>query len=291
MKSPRKVKISTFGSQLTSAISVALVLLLLGVMAMAMVTSHRLADDIRSNVAIIIKMMPGATDNETLRIQKLIGSQPAVSSVKYSSPDSILAEESRLMGENLADILDTNPFGGEFEANIRPDFVSSDSIEALASIISCDSAVDEVVTETEVVDSINSVLGRISAVLLIMAIALLVISFVLINNTVSLAVYSRRFIIHTMKLVGATGSFIRKPFLITGFITGIVAAAISIACVAGIRTYAATFDPIVDTILDWTSMIWIFAALLAAGPAICLTASAIATNRYLRAGYDNLFKN
>lgn len=290
MKTPRKAKISTFGSQITSAISVALVLVLLGVMTMALVTSHRLADDIRRNMGVVVKMMPGAPDYEVRRIQNLIAEQPGVASAGYTSPEKILSDESELMGEDIRALLDQNPFGGEFEVKLMPEYVNTDSIEAFATAIDADPVVDDVVSETEVVDSINSVLGSFSAILLVVAIALLVISFVLINNTVSLAVYSRRFIIHTMKLVGATWAFIRRPFLKAGLTTGIAAALLAIVCVAAIRWYAATFDPMVDDLLGWPTMAWIFAAMLVAGPIVCLAASAIATNRYLRSSYDDMFK-
>ncbi len=112
----------------------------------------------------------------------------------------------------------------------------------------------------------------------------------LINNTVSLAIYSRRFIIHTMKLVGATGAFIRRPFLIAGLATGATAAAIAIAVLAAIRAYSTSFDAALDSALPWPSMGWIFAGVLACGLLICLIASIIATNRYLRADYDEMFK-
>lgn len=290
MKNPRKVKISTFGSQITSAISVALVLVVLGAMAMGMVVSHRLARDIRSQIGLVVKVMPGATDAETDRVQKLLSSRRGIEKVSYSSPEKILADESEIIGENITEILDQNPFGGEFEAKLAPEYVDRDSIEAIMKSIEGDPAVDEIVSQTEVVDSINKVLGRVSLLLLIVAGALLVISFVLINNTVSVAVYSRRFIIHTMKLVGATGSFIRRPFLIAGLVTGLVASAGAIACVGCLRVYGATFDPIVEELLDWESMAWIFAGIILAGPGICVAASALATNRYLRLGYDDMFK-
>ena len=291
MKNPQKVKVSTFGSQVTSAISVALVLLLLGLMSMALITSRRLANEIRSNVGIVVKMIPGAGGDEVARVGALINSQPGVASVEYTSPEKILAEESEISGEDLAMILDHNPFGGEYEVGVAPEWVNSDSIALLAIIIAEDPSVDEIVTQTEVVDSINSVMGRVSWVLLAAAVALLLISFVLINNTVSLAVYSRRFIIHTMKLVGATGSFIRRPFLMAGALTGLAASAVAIAAIAGIRAYAATVDPIVDELLGWPTMAVVFAGMLVAGPLICTCASAIATTRYLRSDYDDMFKS
>lgn len=290
MNKPRKEKISTFGSQITSAISVALVLVLIGAMAMTMVLSHRLAEDIRKNIDIVVKVLPGATDEEIARVQQLVSDQPGIGNVTYSSPEKILEEESQLVGEDISAILDQNPFGGEFEASLLPSHAFADSIDRISAAIAVDPAVDEVVSQTEVVNNINSFLGRVSVVLLVVAIALLIVSFALINNTVSLAVYSRRFIIYTMKLVGATGAFIRKPFLLAGLVTGLVAAAAAIGCVAAIRVYAASVDSSVDSLLGWDAMAWIFALLLVAGPLICIAASAIATNRYLRADYDKMFR-
>lgn len=290
MKKNPKAKISSFGSQITSAISVALVLLLVGLMAMAMITSHRLADDIRSNVGIIVKMLPGAADAEIERVQRRISGCEGIAVATYSSPEKILADESELMGEDLSAMLDQNPFGGEFEVKVVPAYANNDSIAKITAIVGEDPSVDEIVTESEVVDSINSVLGRFSLAMSIIAAALLIISFVLINNTVSIAVYSRRFIIHTMKLVGATGAFIRRPFLIAGIVTGVASALIAIAAVAGIRAYAATFDATIDSLIGWGTMSWIFGGMLIAGPGICVAASAIATNRYLRADYDEMFK-
>lgn len=290
MKEKKKAKISTLGSQITSAVSVAMVLTLLGLMAMAMITSSSLADDIRRNIGVVVKVLPGARDVEVARVQRLIERQTGVAQTAYSGAEKILAEESALMGEDLAEMLDENPFGGEFEVSLLPAYANSDSIAAIVAAVSEDPTVDEIVTEAEVVDSINAVLNRLSWILLIAAAVLLVISFVLINNTVSLAVYSRRFVIHTMKLVGATGAFIRRPFLVAALLTGLVAAAVAIAAVGGVRAWAASFDPMVEELIGWGAMAWIFLGVLLAGPAICMIASAMATNRYLRASYDDMFK-
>lgn len=290
MKDRRLAKISTFGSQITSVISVALVLLILGILAMALQASRSLSDDIRSNMGFVVKLTPSATDADINRIKSLVSATPSVASFIFSSPESILAEESKLMGEDYAALLDENPFGAEFEIRMKADYASGDSIAAVSARLAADTAVAETVTESAVVDSVNSVLRRLSVILLSIAAALLVISFVLINNTVSLAVYSRRFIIHTMKLVGATGGFIRRPFVLAGVATGAIAAAIAIVLLIGIRAYASTFDPAVDRALPWQSMAIIFVGVTVTGLLICTCASAIATNRYLRTDYDDMFK-
>ena len=287
----RLAKISTLGSRLTSIISVTLVLLILGILAMTLEASHRLSDDIRSNIGFIVRLSPTASGDDINRVKQLISSTQGISGYVFSSSEDILAQESHLMGEDVGEMLQgENPFGAEFDVKVKSDYATVDSIAGLSRIVSADSSVEEIVTETAVVDSVNSVLHRLSIVLLAIAAALLIVSFVLINNTVSLAVYSRRFIIHTMKLVGATGGFIRRPFVLSGIAIGAIAAAVAILLLGGLRAYAATFDPVIETLLGWNDMILIFVAVAVAGILICALASTIATNRYLRADYDEMFK-
>lgn len=289
MTKRRSARISTLGSRLTSVISVALVLLVLGALAMVLAASRSIGEQVRANMGFIVKMEPGASDACVADIKKRIISAPFVERFVFASPDDIMAEESEAMGENLAELVDDNPYGAEFDIKVKPQWAEGDSINILAARLELLDGVEHVVTETAVVDSVNSVLRRLGWALMAMAAALLVISFVLINNTVSLAVYSRRFIIHTMKLVGATGAYIRRPFLAAGAVTGVVAAAIAIALLSGLRAYVASLDPVAAALVTWQLMAWIFAGLLVAGVLICTLASMFATNRYLRASYDEMF--
>ncbi len=289
MAKKRSARISTLGSRLTSVISVSLVLVVLGLLAMVLAASRSIGEQVRANMGFIVKMEPGATDAAVISIKKRVVGAPYVERFVFSSPDDIMAEESEAMGENLAELIDENPYGAEFDIKVRPGWASGDSINALAARIEMIDGVEQVVTETAVVDSVNSVLRRLSWVLLAIAAALLIISFVLINNTVSLAVYSRRFIIHTMKLVGATGAYIRRPFVRAGAVTGTVSAVIAIAATSALRAYIPSLDPAAANLVPWPVMAWISAALLLIGLLICTIASMIATNRYLRAGYDEMF--
>ncbi len=190
MTKRHSARISTFGSQITSVISVALVLLILGILAMTLEASRSLSDDIRRNIGFVVKLSPSASADDVNRVKHLVSASPAIDSYVFASPDNILAEESRLMGEDLGEMLDENPFGAEFDVRLKPRYACGDSIAAISAVIAADDAVDEIVTETAVVDSINSVIRRLTAILLAIAAALLIISFVLINNTVSLAIYS-----------------------------------------------------------------------------------------------------
>lgn len=282
-------RISTLGSRLTSIVSVTLVLIILGILGMTLRASSALSDNIRSNIGFVVKLSREASDIEAGTLRRQISEARFTESLVYSSAEAILAEESELMGTPLDSLLEENPFGAEIEVKVKPAYACTDSITAIAAAMETVPTIDEVVTQATVVDSVNSFLNRLSVVLLAIAAALLVISFVLINNTVSLAVYSRRFIIHTMKLVGATGAFIRRPFLLAGAGTGAIAGVAAAAILAGIRAYGATFDPIVDVLLPWWTMAWLLAAVIVAGVVICVLASVFATNRYLRADYDEMF--
>lgn len=288
---PRKpsARISTFGSRLTSIVSVTLVLLILGILAMTLKASGALGDNIRRNIGFIVKIDREAPDTEISRLKRELSAARFTQSIAFTPADEILRQESELMGQPLDSLLDENPFSPEFDIRVNPVYANSDSIAAIAARMQAVPSIDEVVTEEKIVDNINSGLSRLSIVLIAIALALLVISFVLINNTVSLAVYSRRFIIHTMKLVGATGAFIRRPFLLAGVSTGAIAGVAACAVIAGIRAYGSGLDPLFDELLPWASMWWIFLAIPLTGICICEVASFFATNRYLRADYDEMF--
>lgn len=284
-----KTRISTFGSQLTSIVSVTLVLLILGMLAMTLKASGALGENIRRNIGFIVKIDREASETEITRLKRELATARFTESIAFMPADEILRQESEYMGQPLDSLLDENPFGAELDIKVKPLYANSDSIMAIAGRMELVPSIDEVVTETTIVDDINSVLSRLTIILVAIALALLVISFVLINNTVSLAVYSRRFIIHTMKLVGATGAFIRRPFLVAGLLTGLVSAVMACGILAAVKAYGATIDPLLGLLVPWSAMWWIFAIVVVLGLIICLLASALATNRYLRAGYDEMF--
>lgn len=285
----RSARISTLGSRLTSVISVTLVLIILGALAITLVAARSLSRQVKSNMGFILKMEAESPVPAIDALKRKIAAEPYVDRFVYSSPDAILAEESEAMGENLAELIDRNPYGAEFDVKVRPQWADADSISALAARLELMDGVEEVVTETAVITSVNYILHRLSWCLLAVAAALLVISFVLINNTVSLAVYSRRFIIYTMRLVGATGAYIRAPFMRAGAWTGLVAGLIAAGLLSLLLVYLDGLDPSVATIVPWSQAAWILAGVMALGVIICLGASALATNRYLRSGYDDMF--
>ena len=206
-------RISTLGSRFTSMISVCLVLLLLGIGAMAGLLGKGVAGEVRRNVGFVVKLERECPDDVCEKLEKQLRNCPAIASVDFLNADSILAQEKEYLGENLLTDLDENPFSPEFNVNLHPGATSPDSVAALTSYFESLDGVEEVVSENAVIAGVDNALRRIGTFSLIGAIALLFVAIALINNTVSLSIYSRRHTIHTMKLVGATRGFIRAPFI------------------------------------------------------------------------------
>ena len=285
----RSNRISTFGSQLTAVVSVTLVLLILGILAIAGIAGSTGADMLKSNLGFIVKVERQAPETEINRLKQTMNTAPYVASYVFSSAEEIMAAESEYLGEDITSLIDINPYGAEFDVKVKPEYASVDSIEVISASFSGDSAVETVLTESTIAAAINSTLERVGLMLVIVAVALLVISIVLINNTVHLAVYSRRFVIHTMKLVGATGSFIRKPFVMAGAVNGVISAAIASVLLVGMLAYGSKVDPLLASCFSVELCAVVIAGLAVAGVVICTLASLFATNRYLRANYDDMF--
>ncbi len=215
-----------------------------------------------------------------------------VSSTVYSSPDVVLERWQSMVGEDedIVKLSGINPFVGELEVHVTSEYASSDSLDRMIAPLMLMPQVSEVKVHTELVDKVNATLRSVGLGLLIVAVALLIVSFVLIFNTVRLSVYARRFTIYTMKLVGATGSFIRRPFLVDNIVNGLVAGLIASIALALVVLYCRSLDLPVAEMFTLRTVLPVVGALLVTGVLICLIAALFATNRYLRLSYDEMFK-
>ncbi len=223
----KKSEVSFFNANFTSIISVALLLVILGVVAVFMIAGRNLSDSIKSNVGFAVVVEPNAPDAQVLDLKRYFNDAQYVASAKYISADDALAAWQSDTGEDLMELLGANPLYGEFDVRLKPVYANPDSLAAITAEVAPMPGVLSVEVQKEMIDNINSNIRKISLVLIIIAFALVFISFALINNTVQLSVYSKRFLIHTMKLVGATAGFIRRPFVISSVINGIIAAIVA----------------------------------------------------------------
>ena len=291
MSKKRKSAISTFSAQITSTISVTLVLLILGIVAILGVAAHNITQNFKSNVGFVVMLDENITEGQLNALKQKWSKEKYVASQKFTSADEVFNKEMEIMGEEVLDLMaGINPYQPEFEITVKPQYASRDSINAIKASLTDIDGIKEIIHDTTDIDTLNNNINRSMLILSIVAAALILISFVLINNTVRLTVYAKRFIIHTMKLVGATDGFIRRPFIINNIIHGIIAAIIANLILAGSIYYIHSIEISALQIIPWNEIIIVLCALVVIGIAICATAALFATNKYLRSNYDDMFK-
>jgi cell division transport system permease protein len=279
----------SFGKHLTSTVSVGMVLLILGIVGCAAFAAGNITRHIRENLGFNMVMKMDADLTRINDMKKRLTASDFVASYDYMSPEEILEQENAYLGSDVEELLGTNPYQPEFNVRVKAQYASVDSLDKIISPLRNIDSVEEITVHTEMVESVNSNIGTLSLVLIALAGALLVISFVLINNTVRLTIYSARFLLHTMQLVGATNAFIRRPIIIGNILNGILAAVVAILLLCLLRVYAVSIDPDLALALPWSDLIYVFLGVVAGGIIICGTASWIATNKYLRQSYDDMF--
>lgn len=198
---------------ITSSISTTLVLLLLGLVVFFVLTAHNMSVYVRENISFSVLISDDMKEADILKLQKKLNQEPFVKQSEYISKKQALKEQTEAMGTDPEEFLGYNPFTASLEIKLHSDYANSDSIAKIEKMIKKNSNIQDVLYRKELIDAVNENIRNISLVLLALAVVLTFISFALINNMIRLAIYSKRFLIHTMKLVGASWSFIRGPFL------------------------------------------------------------------------------
>lgn len=291
MERKRHHSIPLFSTRATATVSVALVLLILGIAALTGIAMHNVAQNVRENMGYVVILNDDLTASQIEKIKKRIESAPSTKSVDYASPEVVLKRWQQMIGEDedILQLANVNPFFPEMEVHVKAPYASPDSLDAIVAPVTLLPEVVEVKIHAEVIDTVNSTMANVTLTLLIVAAALLIISFVLIFNTIRLAVYSRRFTIYTMKLVGATDGFIRRPFLTSNIVSGIVAGIIASAITAALVYYTRSLSGGIGDVVTWETALPVFGGMIILGIIICLIAAFMATNRYLRRSYDDMF--
>lgn len=290
MNKIKRSRIAGWGDYVTSTISVSLVLFILGLVGFVNISfsgiNRQLKEKMGFTVVLADSVAPATIDS----LKLVCDNAPYVSSYRYLSAEDVMAEETSGEGADLVELLGVNPYAAMFEIKVGAAYADVDSISSIMAQWQQLPSVDETTANTEMIANINRNAGLINTILAIMAAALLLISFVLINNTVRLTVYSRRFLIHTMKLVGATGGFIRRPFLMVNAVQGVIAGVLASGFLALFVGWTRSLDMGIELLVTWNVTFCEFGLLVVLGVAICVLAAIMATNRYLRKNYDEMFE-
>ncbi len=287
-----RLRIPLFSTRATATLSVALVLVILGLAALVGTGARRITRLVKENMGFVVVLADGATASDIAEVTDRLRATGGISGVTFSSEDEILDRCQKIVGEedDILALAGVNPFSAELEVHVAPSHAHPDSIVVLTAPIELMQSVREVRVTADIIDTVRKTMDSITLVMLIVAGALLVVPFVLIFNTVRLTVYSRRFVIHTMQLVGATPGFIRRPFLLENLLSGALAGAIASVAVSGVLYGAFSFDPSLSDTVVAMDIAAVCGGMVVTGMVICLAASWFACNRYLSLSYDQLFK-
>ena len=244
MKKRKKKTGSRRGVQwVTLCISTAMVLVLLGVIVFSVQTSRNLSAWVKENLTVTVMLGDDVSVNEAKRLCRDLYHRPYARNIDYVSKEQALKEQTEAMGSDPSEFLGANPFVATLELQLKSDYANSDSLKWIVYELQKNPKVTDVAFQEDLMDNVNKNLARMNIVLLCLAVLLTFVSFSLINNTVRLSVYARRFLIHTMKLVGAPWGFIRRPFVRQAVAVGIIAAVLAIAVLGGCVYALYTFEP------------------------------------------------
>ena len=282
--------ITFFNARLTSTISISLVLFILGIVVLMGILATRLSMYVKENMGFSIVLKENVKESQVKKLQKKLDIAPYVRATQYISKEDALKELEVELGENPKDLLGFNPLQASIEVKLRSDYAHPDSLVWIEKGLRKGTvAIDDIVYQKDLIQLVNDNIRRISFMLLGLAVVLMLISFALISNTIRLGAYSKRFIIHTMKLVGATPAFIRKPFIISNIINGIIGAFIAMALLSGCVYYLLTEFDNLYTLIDLSSLFWVFVIVLLLGVVLTAISAWFAVNRYIRMDRDNLY--
>lgn len=267
---------------ITSSISTTLVLLLLGMVVFFVLSANNLSTYVRENIGISVLVSDDMKEPEALKFQKTLNEKSYVKESVYISKEQALKEQTEAMGTDPAEFLGYNPFTASIEIKLNAQYANSDSIAWIEKEILTNKKVMEVSYPQNLIDSVNRNIQKVSIFLLGLAALLTLISFALINNTIRLAIYSKRFLIHTMKLVGASWSFIRRPFLVRNVWIGVLAGIMADAILLGMAYMLVKYEPQLIEIITPNALLIVMASVFIFGLAITFLCAYISINKYLR---------
>jgi cell division transport system permease protein len=253
-------------------------------------TSRNLSAWVKENLTVTVMLGDDVSVNEAKRLCRDLYHRPYARNIDYVSKEQALKEQTEAMGSDPSEFLGANPFVATLELQLKSDYANHDSLKWIVYELQKNPKVTDVAYQEDLMDNVNKNLGKINIVLLGIALLLTFVSFSLINNTVRLSVYSRRFLIHTEKLVGASWGFIRRPFVSQAMSVGILAALFAVIvlgfCVYGLYR----FEPHIMTVITWRELTIAGISVLLFGIIITAMCSWISVNRFLKMTAGDLYK-
>jgi cell division transport system permease protein len=267
-----------------------MVLILLGMVVFSVLSAHNLSAHMKENLTMTIILKDSVTVNEAHLMCRDLYHRPYSRNIDYISKEQAQREQVKELGSDPSEFLGFNPFPATLEVQLKSDYANRDSLKWIVKEVQKDERVSDISYMEDLMDKVNRNISRVSVVLLVLALLLTFVSFSLISNTVRLSVYARRFVIHTMKLVGASWGFIRRPFVKQAVWIGVIAAILANivlgACIYGLYLK----QPGVEEVVTWQVLAITAVAVLLFGIVITALCAWLAVNKFLKMTAGELYK-
>ncbi len=275
----------------TLCISTALVLILLGVVVLSVLTARNTSAYVKENLVVTMLLEQDMTTPEAKRLCTKLDKRPYIKHLQFVSKEQALREQTKALGSDPTEFTGgVNPFLASVELTLHADYANNDSLRWISAELRKYPKVSEITYQKDLVESVNRTLAKVSIALLVLAVLLTFVSFSLINNTVRLGIYARRFTIHTMKLVGASWGFIRRPFVRQAVGIGLLAALLACMALGGCVWALYNYEPDILTVLTWQVMAVTGATVFLFGIIITAFCAGISVNKFLRMKAGDLYK-
>lgn len=273
----------------SSIISISMVLLLTGIATLLIVNARTVSDYFKENLQLSVILRPEAGDSEAEAYRKSVETLPFIKAARIVSREEGTADLQKMLGEDFLSVFAESPVPVSVEITLQADYVSPDSVAFVRRALAASPTVEEVEYQQSLVEALTSNLAKISLVLGIFIALMLFISFVLINNTVRLNVFSRRFTVHTMQLVGATRAFIRKPFMRGAVVQGLLSSVLALLLLAGVLVLVRRSFPQLADVIGPESLAIVAGTVLLCGVLICVVSTYFVVNKLTSLDKDQLY--
>jgi cell division transport system permease protein len=286
---PQRLKRSLFSSYFTTTLSISMILFLFGLLGLLLINGRRLSDYVMENIGVTLILKDDAREVDVLKLQKKLEATDYIKTTRYVDKATAATELKTELGEDFVDFLGYNPLLSSIDVRVYAAFTNPDSLAMLEKKFLAYPEVQEVYYQRDLVKQLHANVNKISLILLSLSLLMFVIFTALINNTIRLSIYSKRFIINTMQLVGATRSFIRRPFITKGVMYGIYGA--MIACFMFLVIFI-FYQKELKAFLDFQnpeSLALLIGGIFTLGIFISGIATFFAVNKFLRMKFDQLF--
>jgi cell division transport system permease protein len=285
----RYQKRKLISSYFSVVLSIGLVLFLLGILGLLVLNTKKMADHFKEQITISVFLKENAKEVEVDQLQKSLAMAEYTKTATYVSKEEAAEQHSQEIGENFIDFLGYNPLKNSIDVQLNADFVSPEQIEEIATVISKKNYVDEVSYDKPLVGLLSENVKKISFWILVASAIFTFIAVLLINSSIRLSIYSKRFIIKTMQMVGATKIFIRRPFLWTNIKLGMLGAVLALLALGGVLYYLDANFTEFNILQDSTLLILLFVGVFVLGVLISLISTFFATQRFLNLRTDELY--